>query len=248
MVTSAIDAYNTILARGVNDIAEVRSITGPKKTLSAIDVTHLTSPNNYREFIGGLRDGGEITLDGNFYPGDTNGQIGLSGDLDAATVQDFTVTFPAASGTVWTFKGLVTAFETGAVIDDRLTFAVTIKVTAKPDLGITTSADATGLDIDEETGYPGVNTGVPTPFAGATYEYSYVLNTASTWFTIKVTHATAATITVHNDANDLTTPLLTTVESGNLPLSAADTITTLTVTCTVANQIPVVYTVYLVRP
>ena len=246
MVTQAIHSWSTTLKRGANTIAEVTSITGPEKTLNAVDVTHLTSPNTYKEFIGGLRDGGEVTIEGNFYPGDTNGQIGLSSDLDAATVQDFTITFPVATGTTWTFKGLVTKFGTGAPLDDKLPFSVSIKITAKPTLGVTASANITAFVMTEPVG--GAVTGVPTPFAAATYEYSYLVLTASTYVTINVTQATATLITVYNSVNGVTQTLLTTVESGQLVLGVADTISQLIVTVKDANKAPTVYTFHVVRP
>jgi len=247
VVTSAVSAMTTYLERGANTIAEVNSIVGPKMSLDTIDSSNLLSPNNFKEFIGGMLDGGEVTIEGSFYPGDTNGQIGLTVDMLARTVQDFTITFPTSTGTTWTFKGLVTAFETGAVKDDRLTFSATIKVTAKPTLGVTASADITDLIVREITG-PAVVTGVPTPFAGATYVYSYVVNTASGTITLEVDHNTAAFIVAHNSFNDHETDLLDDTESGALPLGLADTITTFTVTVTVTNQAPKSYTLYIIRP
>ncbi len=246
MVTSAVESYLTILARTGNDIAEVNAIDGPEKSLSPIDVTHLESPDRYREFIGGLRDGGEITIEGNFYPGDTLGQVGLSDDLDAATVQDFTITFPASTGTVWTFKGLVTKFKTGAALDDRLTFSVSIKVTAKPALGITVTGNMTAwAGIEENAGAALVP--VPNPFVAGTYLYNCVVNTVSTWIKMTCTHATAV-ISIHNGFNDTDQIVLTTVQSSQLPLDAADTITDFTITLTDANKAPVQYVFRIVRP
>ena len=41
-------------------MGDVRSLSGPSMTRAAIDNTHSTSPAGWREFIGGLRDGGEV--------------------------------------------------------------------------------------------------------------------------------------------------------------------------------------------
>ncbi len=246
-VTAAVSAYSTYLERGANTIAEVRSIVGPKVTLATVDASNLLSPNTFMEFIGGMLDGGEVTIEGSFYPGDTNGQIGLRDDQLARTIQDFTITFPTSTGTVWTFKGLVTSFETGAILDDRLTFACTIKVTAKPALGVTASADMTVWAGIEENGLAAL-TIVPTPFAAATYEYSCdPINTASTWAKMTCTHGTAV-ITVFNSFNDSTVTLLTTVQSEPMLLGAADSLTTLTVTVKDALKAPVSYIFRIVRP
>ena len=246
MVTSSVHSYSTTLKRGANTIAEVSSITGPKPSRNAIDVTHLNSPDTYKEFIAGMKDGGEVSIEANFYPGDTNGQIGLRDDFEAGTIQDFTVTFPTSTGTTWTFKGLVTEFGTDAPLDDKLPFSATIKITAKPAMGVTASANITAFVMTEPVG--GAVAGVPTPFAAATYEYSYVVLTASTYVTINVTQATATLITVYNDVNGVTQTLLTTVESGQLVLGAADTISRLVVTVKDALKSPTVYTFHVVRP
>jgi len=246
MVTQAVDAYSTILARTGNDVAEIHSIEGPEMSLGTIDVTHLTSPNRFREFIAGLRDGGEVSLEGSFIVGDTLGQIGLRDDLINGTVQDFTITFPTVTGTVWTFKGLVTKLKTGSVIDDRLTFSASIKVTAKPDLGVTASANMTAWAGIEENGAAAL-VPVPNPYAAGTYLYNCVVNTASTWIKMTCTQATAV-ITIHNGFNDTDQIVLTGVESSQLPLGLADTITDFTITIKDANKAPITYVIRIVRP
>ena len=247
MVTSAVDAYNTILARTGNDVAEINSIDGPEMSLSAIDVSHLESPDNFREFIGGLRDGGEIAIEGSLIVGDTLGQIGLRDDLLNATVQDFTITFPTATGTIWTFKGLVTKFKTGAVIDDRLTFSCSIKVTAKPDMGVTLSANMTAWSGTEENGGAAL-VPVPNPFAAGTYLYNCVVNTASTYIIMTCTQATATSIIIVNGFNGIESTVLTTIPSGQLALDAADTITDFTVKIKDANKAVIEYVFRIVRP
>lgn len=249
MVTQAVHSQTAVLERtgAFNKIAEVKSITGPELSLNAVDVTHQNSPNAFKEFIGGLRDGGEITIEGNFYPGDTNGQKGLYDDLVAATVQDFRITFPAATGTVWTFKGLVTKFGTGAPLDDALSFSVSIKITAMPTLGITASSNMTAWAGIEETG-PAALTHIPTPFAAGTYEYSCdPINTASTWIKMTCTHATAV-IKVHNSFNDTWVTLTTAVQSEPMALGLADTITDFIIEIKETDKAPVYYYIRIMRP
>ncbi|MCK5643553.1 MAG: hypothetical protein KAJ19_22320 [Gammaproteobacteria bacterium] len=246
MVTSAVASWSSILARTGNDIAEIRSIDGPEMSLNAVDVSHLTSPNRFKEFIGGMRDGGEVTIEGNFYPGDNLGQIGLRDDLLAATIQDFTITFPVVTGTVWTFKGLVTRFKTGSVLDDKLAFSCSIKVTARPALGVTITTDMTAWAGIEENGLAAL-VPVPNPYAAATYLYNCVVNTLSTYVAMTCTHATAV-IVIHNSFNDTEQIVLTGVQSSQLPLGLADTITDFTITLTMANRAPIRYVIRIVRP
>jgi len=63
-----------------------------------------------------------------------------------------------------------------------------------------------------------------------------------------VTQATAVLITVHNDVNDITSTLLTTIESGQLALGAADTISRLLITVQDAAKAPQTYLIHVVRP
>jgi len=50
-------------------IGEVKGWNGPSESTSEIDVTHLTS--EAKEYLIGLVDNGELSLDVNFIPGDT---------------------------------------------------------------------------------------------------------------------------------------------------------------------------------
>src|SRR5687767_14592043 len=52
-----------------DSIAEIVSVTPPSLSRDAIDATHSESPEKWREYIPGLRDGGEVTLEMNFIPG-----------------------------------------------------------------------------------------------------------------------------------------------------------------------------------
>jgi predicted secreted protein len=101
-----------------------------------IDVTTLDSDGEYREFIGGFKDGGEVSASGFFDPQD-EGQAAVYAALEASSVEDFTIEFPASMGASWNFKGVVTAFQTSAELEEAVGFEITIKVSGKPTLTIT---------------------------------------------------------------------------------------------------------------
>ena len=65
-------AQGTKLKIGANSIAELTSIGGLSLSADTIDVTTLDS-DGYREFIQGMKDGGEVSISGYFNPADTNG-------------------------------------------------------------------------------------------------------------------------------------------------------------------------------
>lgn len=137
--------YGTTLTRAGNAIAQITSITPPNLSADAIDVTAMDSSDGYREFIQGLRDGGEVGVEGKFYPGDTNGQVGLITDFNAGTLQEFVITFPTAMGATWTFNAIVTGFEGDIPMDDGIGFSATLKVSGKPALGVTASTGASAF-------------------------------------------------------------------------------------------------------
>src|SRR5687768_14631115 len=53
------------------DLGEVISITPPSRAIDIIDATHMASPSRIREFITGLIDPGEASVEMNYVPGGT---------------------------------------------------------------------------------------------------------------------------------------------------------------------------------
>ncbi len=142
-MTAALDAYGTLLQIGdgaspevFTTIAEVTDISGPSLALDALDVTAHTSPAAFREFIGGLLDGGEVSFTINYVPTETthDAGTGLIADMIARTVRNFQLVFPDSGTTTWSFPALITAFEPAEPVDDRLMAEVTLKVAGQPTL------------------------------------------------------------------------------------------------------------------
>ena len=139
--TVATEGYGTLLkidqgGGGLTTIAEVTDITGPGLTMSTADVTHQTSTGGWREFIGTVLDGGEVTFDINYAPtaASVNATTGLIADMKAKTLRGFSVTFTDAGNTVWSFNALVTGFTPAEPIDGALTASVTLKISGQPTL------------------------------------------------------------------------------------------------------------------
>ena len=158
-------ALGTRILINSNAIAGLTSIGGLELSADTIDVTTLNSADGYREFIGGLKDGGEVSLSGYFEPGDTDGQGAIKEAFDSGDAIPFSIVFP--QGAAWSFNGIVTGFSTGAELEDSVSFEATIKVSGKPTLGFTASAGLTGLTL---TGAGGSLT--PT-FAAGTRSYTF---------------------------------------------------------------------------
>jgi predicted secreted protein len=82
----------------------------------------------YREYAGGLIDGGEVSLEGNL--AELADADEIQGALDDRDELGFEIEFP--TGDMWEFDGIVTAFETSAPHDDKLGFSASLKITGQP--------------------------------------------------------------------------------------------------------------------
>lgn len=160
-------AVGTVLQIGASAIAELTSIGGLELSAETIDVTNLSSGGGYREFIGGFKDAGEVSVSGFFNPSDTNGQMALYNAFESGSTDTYSIIFPAALGATWSFSGVVTAFSTGAELEEAVSFEATIKVSGAPSLGVTPSSGLTALAL---TGAGGT---LSPAFANANYNYSF---------------------------------------------------------------------------
>lgn len=77
-------------------IEEVLSISGFGKTNELIDVTNFDSPNQTKEYIAGLADGAEITIEANYVPSATQ-QDNLKSAVDSGATRNFQVVYTGSS-------------------------------------------------------------------------------------------------------------------------------------------------------
>jgi len=110
------------------NIAEINSISGPNKSRGTIDVTSLDSTAGYREFIGGLRDGGVTQLGMNFIRASYDT---MNDDFESDTNQNYEIVLPDAENTTIEFVGLVTELPLEVPVDDKITMTVSIKVSGQ---------------------------------------------------------------------------------------------------------------------
>lgn len=120
-------------------IANVTNIGGPERTRETIDVTSHDSPSGYMEFIGGLKDGGEISLDINYDPAEVTHD--LDDDFDDTEPRNYQIVIlpDTADEYTWTIKGIMTTLGDEFPYDDKMARSMTVKVTGKPTLAATGS-------------------------------------------------------------------------------------------------------------
>ena len=125
MTISAPEAFTTL--------AEVTNITPPAIARDTVDATHMESPEAWREFIAGLKDGGEGSVEMNFVPGTNAAALMAELDLSGSSaVKNRQIAFP--NGSIFAFAAILTGFEPEAPIDDKMVATATFKVTGKPTL------------------------------------------------------------------------------------------------------------------
>ena len=138
MASSASIAFATVLEyveSGDNiGIGELTNIGGIGLTADTIEVTSHDSTSRFREFLQGIRDGGEFSVEGNHVPGDAGQAAGythFTGDGDGGGLEAMIITFPDASN--WTFNAIVTSYQAGdAPFDGKLGFSATFKISGVP--------------------------------------------------------------------------------------------------------------------
>lgn len=137
----AIRSLGTVLKIGKDDqatkVGGLTEINGIELTADTLDTTTLDSDGGYRQFTGGFKDAGEVTVSGYFEANATNGQKKMYDAFEAGGENDFSIEFPVELKAKWGFKGVVTGYSTGASLEDLISFSATVKVSGKPELTIT---------------------------------------------------------------------------------------------------------------
>ncbi|GEC02952.1 hypothetical protein SSP24_06070 [Streptomyces spinoverrucosus] len=141
---AGLDAFGTQFKRDSTGagafvaIANVSDISGPERSREAIEVTAHDSPDEYREFVKGLKDGGEVTITINYDPGDTS-HSALDGDFEEKDLRAYQVVILPGDPDehTWDFTALITDLGDAFPIDDKMEREATFKISGKPTLNPT---------------------------------------------------------------------------------------------------------------
>jgi predicted secreted protein len=136
------DGFGTLFQRATGaapgttyeTIANVTNISGPERTRETIDVTAHDSPGGWMEFLGGLKDGGEIGLDINYDP--TESTHDLDDDFDDAVPRNYRIVIlpDTPDEYTWQIAGIMTNCGDEFPYDDKMARSLTVKVSGKPEL------------------------------------------------------------------------------------------------------------------
>lgn len=109
-------------------VGEVYSMSGLGKTNALVDVTNFDSDGS-REYIGGLSDGQEITVECNYLPANSQ-QNNLKSDVNNKTNRNLEIEITDGT-TTKTFSFAVTplSWVLNPSVDDKNTISFTLKIT-----------------------------------------------------------------------------------------------------------------------
>ena len=107
-------------------VAEVTNITWPGYKRDAIEVTYMDSASSFREYIAGLIDAGEVTVEMNWVPSATDPILAAM----TAGVGQFKLQYNNAANIV--FKAIVTSWSTQSPLGAKLSGTAVFKITAAP--------------------------------------------------------------------------------------------------------------------
>ena len=113
------------------ELGEVTNVTPPNQSVDQVDVTHMQSTGRYREFIQGLTDPGEMSVEINYVPGgDTELFIAAwraSGATRSSKIT-YPATVPAPAGAIDTFPTFVLGFTPTTGVADKYAATLNLKV------------------------------------------------------------------------------------------------------------------------
>lgn len=111
----------------VDQTFKVLSVDGPDLSADAVEKTHSGSTNRWREFIAGLKDAGEVSLEINF---DANEPVAVGNE------GTLTITFPLFNAqttpAAFSSAAVSTGFTVSEPIEDRMTATVKFKLSGEP--------------------------------------------------------------------------------------------------------------------
>lgn len=185
------------------EIEEVFNIKPPSDSIDLVEATHQRSPNATKEFLLGLRDPGEASMDMNFIPGSASDMLLIS-IRDARQRVHVRITFP--NGVTAVFTGLLMEYDRQTPNEDRMVASLKFKMSgveiigaeAAPINSIIPSISGIAQDGSTLTVFPGAWSGVPdftyqwklagVDISGATGEtYTPVAGDVGSAITVEVT-------------------------------------------------------------
>jgi len=135
MATTGNIGYGVTFTWHSKTVGELTRIGSVSLTVTKVDATTLATPDEYKEYIPGLIDPGDVEIEGWLAPDDAGQKI-LLVDMNERTEQDWIIAFPTSiSSAKWEGKGYCTGYTAGdATPEGMVPFSATIAISNKPTL------------------------------------------------------------------------------------------------------------------
>lgn len=225
---------------GATNIGTITKIGSPTLKRASIDVTTLSSPNGFKQFIAGLADPGKITAEG-FFDTSDSGQNLLFNKFNSGAVDTYTITFPSITGASWTATCFIDELDFAANVDatKALDFKLSLQVSGQPNIGTSVTSGLSGLTLTGTSG------SLSPTFTNGTYAYAYTFTTSNA-ITVTPSAGTQQQYTLYLDGVNQGT-FNTGSVSPSIPYAAAGTTHEINLVVSSAGFTPVTYTVIAVR-
>lgn len=133
--------YGTIIGKTSGTVvAMVTSISGLDVKADHYEITAFDTANGYKTFVSGLKDAGEVTIQGHFNSAAHASMFSTDMNVVGATATtNYTITFADKVGTVttattWAFNAFITNYKTDFQVNGVVKFEAKFKVTGQPTL------------------------------------------------------------------------------------------------------------------
>ena len=121
-----ISGFGTTLSGSVaGTIAEITGVSIPGFTVDDIDITTMDSPGAWREFIAGLKNAGQLDVDGFYEDEDFDSLLD-----NLAVKQDWTITLP--NGATLVAEGYIKDLGDEVPMDAGISRTFSIKLSGEP--------------------------------------------------------------------------------------------------------------------
>jgi hypothetical protein len=130
MASSATAAYGMTIKKGAGTvIAEITSLDGPGVERDMIEVTNLSSPSGAKEFIAGMIDGGEVTLEVSYVPQNATQKQLLTDLSTPAAATAYTITLTDSGPSTISASMLVKSFKLKGEVGGKMAATFVLKIT-----------------------------------------------------------------------------------------------------------------------
>lgn len=113
-------------------LGEILSVTTPSITVEEVEATHMGSTDGFREYISGLKDGGEGEITMNYVPGSATDTL-ITTALTDGEARGYKIVVPdGAFGWEVTGDLIVRSYSKDIPIDGRMTATMGVRFTGSP--------------------------------------------------------------------------------------------------------------------